>query len=94
MAFPSDTSKYHLKMFERYADDIFVIVKKGHVVALPEHLNGLYPTRLRSPWKKKHADNKRRCDKNRQPLLVAVLKKGVPKASREVSKLPFQPFNE
>uniref|UniRef100_A0A5S6R594 Reverse transcriptase domain-containing protein n=1 Tax=Trichuris muris TaxID=70415 RepID=A0A5S6R594_TRIMR len=45
-AFPINISEHYLKMFKRYVDDIFVIIKEGKETALLEHLNGLFPENI------------------------------------------------
>uniref|UniRef100_A0A5S6QML8 Reverse transcriptase domain-containing protein n=1 Tax=Trichuris muris TaxID=70415 RepID=A0A5S6QML8_TRIMR len=42
-AFPAGLLAHQVKMFKRYVDDIFVIVKKGKEEGLLQHLNSLFP---------------------------------------------------
>uniref|UniRef100_A0A5S6Q7Z4 Reverse transcriptase domain-containing protein n=1 Tax=Trichuris muris TaxID=70415 RepID=A0A5S6Q7Z4_TRIMR len=46
IAFPDGFSVSGVKMFKRYADDIFVIIEEDKEVALLEHLNVLFPGKV------------------------------------------------
>uniref|UniRef100_A0A5S6QSR1 Reverse transcriptase domain-containing protein n=1 Tax=Trichuris muris TaxID=70415 RepID=A0A5S6QSR1_TRIMR len=45
-AFPSGLSEHNVKLFKRYVDDIFAIVKQGKEDELLNHLNNLFPGKI------------------------------------------------
>ncbi|KFD63470.1 hypothetical protein M514_24396 [Trichuris suis] len=45
-AFPAGIGSHHLKLFKRYVDDIFSVIKKATERLLLEHLNCLFPQQI------------------------------------------------
>ncbi|KFD66818.1 LOW QUALITY PROTEIN: hypothetical protein M514_20962 [Trichuris suis] len=53
-AFACDSFTGRVKLFKRYVDDIFAIVKKGHEEAFLYHLNGLFTEHVKFTIEKEH----------------------------------------